>query len=82
MQETCNKDTLLYQLVSGLHASISCHVAMNFIENEKQTPNHAMFQRTVSLHPERVKNLYFIYALILKAVNKAEPQLIQALRNR
>ena len=33
--QTCSEETLLFQLVSGLHTSINMHVATNFFDMEK-----------------------------------------------
>lgn len=35
----------------------------------------------IGFYPERVKNLYFIYALVLKAVLRAEPSVMRVLSN-
>ena len=41
VQQICNQDTLLFQLVSGLHTSINMHVSTNFVDVEtmEQNPN-------------------------------------------
>jgi hypothetical protein len=96
VSKTCTDSTLLYQLVSGLHASINTHVAFNFVddytptsrrdeddsqyplrddgkdESLKATPNYQVFLRTVGMDPTRVKNLYLLYSLVVKAIHKAE----------
>lgn len=73
---TCSDHTLLFQLVSGLHTSINMHVAMNFVDvdrgNETTVPNYQLFLKMVGQHPDRVRNLYFLYSLVLKAVHRAE----------
>ena len=32
MSNTCSEETLLYQLISGLHASINMHVSKNYFD--------------------------------------------------
>ena len=34
-----------------------------------------MFLKTIGYFPERLKNLYFLFALVLKAVQKSEVQI-------
>lgn len=77
ISRTCSDHTLLYQLVSGLHTSINMHVAMNYYDESthKIIPNHPLFLKGIGHHPERLKNLYFLYSLVLKAYRKAYPAL-------
>lgn len=72
---TCTEETLLYQLVSGLHTSINMHVASNYKEtaNGKLEANYEMFLKNHGQQPDRLKNLFFLYAVILRAINRAEP---------
>jgi hypothetical protein len=72
---TCTEETFLYQLVSGLHASINMHVTTNYMDFRLNTtyPNHEMYLNSIGKHSERVKNLFFLYAAVLRAVNRAEP---------
>lgn len=41
----CSEETLLYQLVSGLHASINMHISANYFDQDTNTTsaNHAMY---------------------------------------
>jgi hypothetical protein len=54
------------------------HVAMNFIDalRNETNPNFPLFLKTIGYFPDRIKNLYFLYSLVLKAVHKAENDLI------
>jgi len=77
MNETCTEETLLYQLVSGMHTSINMHVASNFIDfkvnSSHMFPNHERYLEAIGRYPERLKNLFFLYAVVLRAINRAEP---------
>jgi len=75
--DTCTEETLLYQLVSGLHTSINMHVASNYIYlGENQTyPNHTKYFTSIGEHKDRVKNLFFLYSVVLRAINRIEPLL-------
>lgn len=69
--EVCSDETLLYQAVSGLHASVNMHVATNYIDAEKNIsyPNHDMYLNSIGNHPDRLKNLHFVYALVVRSIN-------------
>lgn len=77
MSNTCTEETLLYQLISGLHTSINMHVAKNFYDAKlnQESPNHGMYVSSIGKHPDRLRNLYFLYAVTLRAINRAEPLL-------
>ncbi len=78
VSKTCNDQTLLFQIVSGLHTSINMHVATNYVENDGNiVPNYDLYLGTIGRFPDRLRNLYFLYSLILKAVKKAEPLLLK-----
>jgi ERO1-like protein alpha len=52
------------------------HVSKNFVENDGQiVPNYDLYLKTIGRFPERLRNLYFLYSLLLKAVKKADPLL-------
>lgn len=69
-EEQCSEATLLFHLMSGLHTSINMHVADAF-ENDKGEleANTTYFLEKIGKHPERIKNLYLIYAALLRAVS-------------
>jgi len=72
---TCTEETLLYQLVSGLHTSINMHVSTNYADlkdNKSSYPNHEMYIKSIGQHKDRVQNLFFVYAVVMRAVNRAE----------
>lgn len=71
--DTCTEETLLFQLVSGLHTSINMHVAKNYQDFGLNLthPNHKMYYHSIGKFTERPKNLYFLYAVVLRAVNRA-----------
>ena len=75
MNNTCTEESLLYQLVSGLHTSINMHVTTNYADFKLNTsyPNHNMYMNSIGSHSDRLKNLFFVYAVVLRAVNRAEP---------
>ena len=78
--DSCTEETLLYYLVSGLHASVNTHISTGFIDpvTQEQTSNQTYFLEKVGNHKDRVKNLHFIYAAVIKAISAMEPALLNA----
>jgi hypothetical protein len=74
ISNTCSEETLLYQLLSGLHASINMHVNTHFFNAkvEQSTANHKRYVKSLGAFEDRLKNLYFIYAVVVRAVNRLE----------
>ena len=85
-ESMCYEQRVLYRLLSGMHASISTHIANSYPVGNVD-PNidiHArencgliganltVFQERVGHHPDRMKNMYFAYVFMLRAVNKAQ----------
>ena len=50
------------------------HVSTNYADFRLNTSyaNHEMYLEAIGKHPERIKNLFFVYAAVLRAVNRAE----------
>eukprot|EP00250_Pteridium_aquilinum_P003588 c13893_g1_i1 orf=286-1605(-) len=72
---------VLYKLISGLHSSISVHIAADYLLDEGANewgPNATLLHERVLKHPDRVSNLYFTFLFVLRAVTKASDYLIQA----
>eukprot|EP01116_Phalansterium_solitarium_P023094 TRINITY_DN7913_c0_g2_i1.p1 TRINITY_DN7913_c0_g2~~TRINITY_DN7913_c0_g2_i1.p1 ORF type:complete len:455 (+),score=153.03 TRINITY_DN7913_c0_g2_i1:130-1494(+) len=84
MDSMCLEERVFYRLVSGLHASINTHVYRFFEGNStngeqwQPTPHSIrLFERNILAYPERIKNLYFAYLFLLRAVHKIAPVLEQ-----
>jgi len=80
--EMCYEERVLYRLLSGLHASTTLSIAMNYYPPNKKknrltwTPNPKFFWSKFgshSGHPEYIRNLHFSYVVLLRALKKAEP---------
>lgn len=72
--EVCSEETLLYQVVSGLHTSVNMHVSNNYrgVDTNVSEPNHEMFLDKIGRHSDRLKNLFFVYALAIRAINRID----------
>ena len=75
----CTESTLLYHLMGGLHTSINTHVSANFFRPDTDVPykNTTYFRERIGNHPERVKNLHFIYAATVRAIEVIQNQMLK-----
>eukprot|EP00123_Amoebidium_parasiticum_P012284 comp21250_c1_seq1/m.28952 comp21250_c1_seq1/g.28952 ORF comp21250_c1_seq1/g.28952 comp21250_c1_seq1/m.28952 type:complete len:481 (-) comp21250_c1_seq1:214-1656(-) len=72
-----------FRIISGLHTSITTHVCSEFYDSTtgKWGPNALMFYKrfapelTDGEGPWRLRNLFFTYLFVLRAIEKAEPYL-------
>jgi len=71
---------MFYRLVSGMHASISAHIAAEYLLGRGRGrgggdwgPNYGLYQERLGGHPERVANLAFVLRFALRAVQRAGP---------
>uniref|UniRef100_A0A0D9WHB3 Uncharacterized protein n=1 Tax=Leersia perrieri TaxID=77586 RepID=A0A0D9WHB3_9ORYZ len=80
-EEMCQEKKALYKLISGLHSSISVHIAYDYLLDESANMwghNLPFLYDRVLKYPERVQNLYFTYLFVLRAVTKTADYLEQA----
>ncbi|KAI9047715.1 hypothetical protein LZ554_008425 [Drepanopeziza brunnea f. sp. 'monogermtubi'] len=76
-EDQCLEKRVFYRVVSGMHTSISTHLCW---EHMNQTsgewgPNLQCYKDRLHGFPDRISNLYFNYALVLRAVTKLGPYL-------
>eukprot|EP00466_Bigelowiella_natans_P018075 jgi/Bigna1/138510/aug1.45_g13218 len=76
------EERLLYKLLSAMHTSINVHIALDHYPPRKGKrtrwePNPAHFVDRYADHPDRIKNLHFGFVVLLRAVRKAGPQLLE-----
>jgi ERO1-like protein alpha len=90
MKSMCFEKRAFYRVVSGLHASIAVHLTSRYLLQQGGGDRPAVWGRnteefarrfspdtTDGEGPERLKNLYFLYLLELRAIAKAAPVLRQ-----
>ncbi|KAI9308373.1 endoplasmic reticulum Oxidoreductin 1-domain-containing protein [Cunninghamella echinulata] len=72
--EVCLEKRVYYRLISGLHSSISIHICDEYFDRStgKWGPNLECFVNRIGTHPERLQNIYFTYAVILRAITKLD----------
>lgn len=70
--DECLEKRVFHRLISGMHASISTHICSDYLNQTtgKWGPNLQCYQDRLATHPERISNLYFNYAVLLRAVTK------------
>jgi len=79
--DACAEQRLYNRLISGIHSSISLHIAHTYCLARGQPAwtcakwgtNAAVAHDRVLKHPDRVENLYVAFAVLLRAVVKAGP---------
>ncbi|KAG5590537.1 hypothetical protein H5410_041051, partial [Solanum commersonii] len=79
--EICPEKNKLYKLISGLHSSISIHIAADYLLDEALNTwgrNLTLMYDRVLKFPDRVDNLYFTFLFVLHAVTKAANYLDEA----
>ncbi|KAF5186159.1 Endoplasmic reticulum oxidoreductin [Thalictrum thalictroides] len=72
--EFCQEKRVLYKLISGLHSSISVHIGADYLLDEATNlwgQNSELLDERVLRYPDRVRNLYFTFLFVLRAVTKA-----------
>lgn len=72
---TCKEERVLYRLISGIHTSISMHIAHGYLHGTRWGPNLAIFRNRVRAFPERMLNLHVTLAVMLRAIAKVAPNL-------
>ena len=70
--DTCLEKRVFHRVISGMHASISTHICHDYLNQTTGNwgPNLQCYQDRLASHPDRISNLYFNYALVLRAVAK------------
>ena len=77
--DECVEKRVFYRVISGMHASISTHLCWDFLNQTtgEWVRNADCYRDRLHNHPERVSNMYFNYALLLRAVGKIRPHIKQ-----
>ncbi len=72
LDDECLEKRVFHRIISGMHASISTHICFDYLNQSTGNwgPNQQCYQDRLASHPERISNLYFDYAILLRAVIK------------
>lgn len=54
------------------------HVSTHYYDMDKNTTyaNHDMYYEKIGMSPDRIKNMHFLYAILVRAINRIHDQLI------
>ncbi len=71
-EDECLEKRVFYRVISGMHAAISTHLCHDYLNQTtgEWGPNLQCYKERLYEHPERISNLYFNYAFVLRAVGK------------
>lgn len=77
LEDQCLEKRVFHRVVSGMHTSISTHICYDYLNQTtgEWAPNLQCYKERLHNYPDRVSNLYFNYALVLRAVTKLGPYL-------
>lgn len=66
--QRCNNNQILYQIISGMHTSVSSHISEHFIdwENNITYPNTEMYYKMVGSDSRRLSNLFFAWEVLVQ----------------
>ncbi|KAI9811348.1 MAG: endoplasmic oxidoreductin-1 [Pycnora praestabilis] len=75
--DECLEKRVFYRIISGMHASISSHLCWDYLNKTtgEWGPNLECYEERLHDYPERISNLYFNYAVVLRAVGKLRAHL-------
>jgi ERO1-like protein beta len=70
--DTCLEKRVFHRVISGMHASISTHLCWDYLNQTtgQWGPNLSCYEQRLHNYPERISNIYFNYALVMRAVGK------------
>ncbi|KAK7461944.1 endoplasmic oxidoreductin-1 [Stygiomarasmius scandens] len=76
-EEQCLEAKVYRRIISGLHASISTHICLDYLNQTtgEWAPNLQCYVERVAFHPERLENIYFNVVLLLRAIARLAPHL-------
>ncbi|GAB7347406.1 hypothetical protein MBLNU459_g4332t1 [Dothideomycetes sp. NU459] len=71
-EDECLEKRVFYRVISGMHASISTHLCREYLNQTtgEWGPNLQCYKERLQRYPERISNLYFNFAFMLRAVGK------------
>ncbi|KAF1809663.1 endoplasmic oxidoreductin [Eremomyces bilateralis CBS 781.70] len=71
-EDSCIEKRVFYRVVSGMHTSITAHICADYLNQTtgQWGPNLECYLARLHDYPERLSNMYFNYALLLRATSK------------
>ncbi|KAG5301011.1 oxidoreductin [Histoplasma ohiense] len=77
LDDECVEKRVFHRIISGMHASISTHLCWDYFNQKtgQWLPNVQCYKERLHDHPERISNLYFNFAVLVRAVSKIQKHL-------
>ncbi|XP_015785740.1 ERO1-like protein beta [Tetranychus urticae] len=77
VDKMCYEERIFYRAISGLHSSINLHLCSAYLFMDGTfTYNLQEFNKRFAGHEDYIKNLYFLYLLELRALDKIDKYLL------
>ena len=72
LDDECLEKRVFHRIISGMHTSITTHICGDYLNKTTGVwgPNLECYRERLAPFTERVSNLYFNYALLLRSVTK------------
>ncbi|RKF81220.1 Endoplasmic reticulum oxidoreductin-1 [Golovinomyces cichoracearum] len=76
-ESECLERRVFYRIVSGMHTSISAHICYDYLDQKsgRWSPNIRCYKERIHNQHDRISNLYFNYAIVMRAIIKLGPYL-------
>ncbi|KAK2739890.1 endoplasmic oxidoreductin-1 [Onygenales sp. PD_40] len=77
LDDECVEKRVFHRIISGMHASISTHLCWDYFNQTtgQWLPNVQCYKARLHDHPERISNLYFNFAVLVRATSKLQKHL-------
>ncbi|OJD13619.1 hypothetical protein AJ78_05941 [Emergomyces pasteurianus Ep9510] len=77
LDDECIEKRVFHRIISGMHASISTHLCWDYFNQKtgQWLPNVQCYKKRLHDHPERISNLYFNFAVLVRAMSKIQKHL-------
>jgi ERO1-like protein beta len=77
LSDECLEQRAFYRIISGMHTSISTHLCYDYFNQTTGEWFHNVqcYRDRLASHPDRISNLYFNYALVVRAIAKLRKHL-------
>ncbi|PGH12738.1 hypothetical protein AJ79_04099 [Helicocarpus griseus UAMH5409] len=77
LDDECLEKRVFHRIISGMHASISTHLCWDYFNQKtgQWLPNVQCYKERLHNHPERISNLYFNFAVLVRATSKLQKHL-------
>ena len=73
-EQSCVEERVFFRIISGLHGSTTAHLSAQHQHTQAGwVPNLDLFIWRLGVFPDRLKNIYFNYVFLLRAVSFLKP---------